>query len=231
MRVIIKPAGAIIVTGMVVSLALLAVGKVRSGAAVAAAPAEVSAAESASAPSSEGAAEDRTVFVNLTSTGGSDWVHWGEHGTKSATRKAGVGRFIGDLETVGGAPKAITSQMRGFSWSNGSPETKGDRSRAGLQIDGAGHGFHLTAPAEVNKTRTLRVYVGGYRAGGVFKAALSDGSAPDRIDSASVAGAGGNFVRLYTIRYKASTPGQKLDVNWTMGGGNGGVSIQAAAIE
>ena len=59
--------------------------------------------------------------------------------------------------------------------------------------------------------RTLRVFVTTNRSVGQLKATLSDGSAPEYSDTVPY---GDAFPGVYTITYKAASPGQTLHVTW-----------------
>jgi hypothetical protein len=78
-------------------------------------------------------------------------------------------------------------------------------------------------------TRTAMIYVGGNASGGKLTAHLSDGSAPDFVDT-SLSGTA-RYDAVYTLSYFASTPGQQLLVTWTKESGTGSVSLQSVALQ
>ena len=96
-------------------------------------------------------------------------------------------------------------------------------SGSGLWLNGVGHGYRFSAPADARE-RTLRVYVSGIEgAGCTLTAHLSDGSAPDYVSPTfdgnlfnAWSAVPGGFVGAYTLRYRAAGPGQTLVVTWTL---------------
>ena len=227
MRVILKPAGAIMVAGTVSLLGIFAFTQMGKGGK---APVDVAVA----APATDIAApptEVRSVFVNMDTVGKHDWVFWKDD--KTFVRKAKVTPLVGPLEVVGGTAHPFASNIRTFSWSDGATIGKGSNAHEGVKVSGKGSGFRFSVPATTDTAHNLRVYIGGFQAGCIFQAKLSDGSEPERIDMAESVGSGGHFVRLYTIRFKAKQPDQKLMVSWicSTGSGNGYVTAQAAAVE
>ena len=80
-------------------------------------------------------------------------------------------------------------------------------------------------------TRTFSVYVGGWRAQGRMVAHLSDGSAPDYVDT-SVTNATGGVTGVYTFTYHAAAAGQTLTITFTQNlAGSGNVTLQAATLQ
>ncbi|MDX1933264.1 MAG: hypothetical protein SFU56_11710 [Capsulimonadales bacterium] len=227
MKVVLKPGGAILMALTLSLLAILAVSRIGTGISP---EIPVETAPPPDTPSSE-PTETRTVFVNLDAVGGRDWVLWRTPG--NPVRKNIARPIIGDLEIVAGQSRPYVTSVRGFSWSGGKPEATGRNVGSGLQVSGVGNGFRFSIPASRDSVRTVRIYVGSFHAGGTFSAKLTDGSEPERIDTAEVIGAGGHTMRLYTVRYRSEKPEGSLQVTWTMGGGNGDgyVTLQAAALE
>lgn len=140
------------------------------------------------------------------------------------TRKTSGGHQIGDLTDVGTGYRDATSGF-GMSakWSDGTPTAKADDSHASLWLNGVGHGYGFTAPADTRE-RVLRVYVGGIEGAGCsLTAPLSDGSAPDYVSKTfdgnlafSWAPVPGGFTGVYTLRYRAASAGQTLRVTWKL---------------
>lgn len=171
-----------------------------------------------------GAADPAPGRADLTAEGTEDWVHWGQGGKGAVNRKANGGNKIGALEDVGtGYRDATVGEGMSVRWSDGSPTARVDDSHAGLWLNGVGHGYRFTAPADTQE-RVLRVYVGGIEGVGCTLAAhLSDGSAPDYISptfdgnlSNAWSPVPGGFGGVYTLRYRAASPSQTLIVTWTL---------------
>ena len=173
--------------------------------------------------------------VDLPTAGAIDWAVWGYAGGGTSTtltpdvRKLG-GKAIGALTNIDPAPSAPLrgiGQFAGpysFSWTNGAPTGSASGVRAGLQHNGGpppsplgadvstlGKGFSFDVPAGT-AFRTLKVYVATNRADGQLTASLSDGSAPDYVNTLPAA----VDIRsgIYTITYAAGSSGQKLHVSW-----------------
>ena len=165
--------------------------------------------------------------VDLTAEGTSDWIQWGlgagGFDKTGVNRKAGQHQ-IGDLTNVG---TGYTDATPGFGmsvrWSDGSPIAAENDTHASLWLNGVGHGYQFSAPADTAE-RVLKVYVGAINgAEGTLTAHLSDGSAPDYVSNTfngnrsfawSPVPAG--FTTVYTLRYHAGSPNQKLIVTWTL---------------
>ena len=110
-------------------------------------------------------------------------------------------------------------------WSDGEPVHALGDTHASLWWNGVGHSYTITAAAGTDE-RVLRVYVGGIEGGrGKLTAHLSDASAPDYI---STTWNGNRAHRLGTRAgrlhgsllpgYQAASPGQLLQVTWTLDG-------------
>ena len=108
---------------------------------------------------------------------------------------------------------SYTNDRRTCTWSDGTPTASGSN-KNGIYITGVGKGFQITAPADLTQ-RTLKVYVGGWISGGTLTASLSDGSAPDYVNS-SFSGTG-QYNAVYTLSYKAASAGKAI--NSKMGAG------------
>ena len=122
--------------------------------------------------------------VNLTTQGRIDWVHWGLYTETSLDRKAGVAPQISDfalLDATNGFAFAYQfgDNANGYSWNDGTPTPAVTNTTTGVWSYGTpliGSGFKITAPADT-ATRTVKVYVGAFKARGQLEAHLSDGSA------------------------------------------------------
>jgi hypothetical protein len=171
-----------------------------------------------------GSGTSATTPTSLTGEGSADWVHWGD---SSLNRKAGVTPQISNYSIVGsGGVQRYSNDPRALSWTDGTPAAIGTNNN-GIYITSLQSGFVLSVPADTS-TRNLTVHVGGWQSGGTLRAHLSDGSAPDFIDSTS--SAGGQYDRNYTLTYTAASAGQTLAVSWVVTSGTGNVTLNGAAL-
>jgi hypothetical protein len=171
-----------------------------------------------------GSGTSATTAVNLTSEATTDWEHWGD----GLNRKANVTAVLPNYTLIGGgSPLAYNNDLRPISWTDGAPAASSSNNLTGLYIAGAGHGFSLAAPADTT-IRTLVVHVGGWNSAGKLTAHLSDGSAPDFVDTTTLAS--GQFDRNYSLTYNAGAAGQTLTITWTMVAGTGNVTLNALAL-
>jgi hypothetical protein len=96
-----------------------------------------------------------------------------------------------------------------------------------------GNGYEINIPAD-RTVRTLKLYVGVWFTQGKLQATLSDGSAPDFIDT-SLNKNNDRASGLYTITYKAASAGQTLKVRFTIltqyFSPNGNVAWEAATLQ
>jgi hypothetical protein len=170
-----------------------------------------------------GAGTSVATTSNLTAEGPTDWVHWGD---SSLNRKAGVTPQISNYSIVGsGGVQSYNNDPRALTWTDGTPAATGTNNN-GNYINSPGNGFSFTAPAGTT-THTLIVHVGGWYSGGKLTAHLSDGSAPDFVDSTALVNA--PYDRNYTLTYTANSA-TSLQVSWVMSTGAGNVTISAAAL-
>src|SRR5579871_5989459 len=140
-----------------------------------------------------GSVTSATTAANLTVEGPTDWVHWGD---SSLTRKAGVAAQISTYMVVGGGSVlTYANDPRPLNWADGTPTVSSTNNLKGIYINGTGHGFSITAPADTT-TRTLIVHVGGWNSGGTLTVHLSNGSAADYMNTTSTAS--GQYDRNYT---------------------------------
>ena len=163
--------------------------------------------------------------ANLTTSGISDWAKW-----PSYIHKATGGSQISNFTKIG-APSVLTynNDRRPISWTDGTPSPTGTNDTNGVYIAGIGNGFQISVPADT-KPRALLVYVGGWVSGGRLVAHLSDGSAPDFINT-SISSTTGQYDAVYTLTYHAASAGQRLVVQWIQASGAGNVTLQGAALQ
>jgi hypothetical protein len=187
--------------------------------------------------------------VDLTVLGKSDWVHWGLYTSSSINRKGNVPSQLSDFTTFGADPGAVVpayqyaDNFNGYTWEDGSPVVSVTDTTTGVYciqdypwiplFPPTGFGFRFTAPADTT-WRTLQVFVGAYAAVGKLQATLSDGG-PSYTDTSLTNIANGPGV-VYTLNYKADSPGQTLTIDWTLAARAGtdtdkaNVTLQAAAL-
>ncbi|WP_165864231.1 polymorphic toxin-type HINT domain-containing protein [Capsulimonas corticalis] len=166
--------------------------------------------------------------VDLTALGTSDWAHWPGYDHK-ATGGGKISNYTlvggGSLNTAGGAATTAT-------WSDGAPTSSDSGNSGDIWTFNTGAGFNITAPADTT-TRTLTVYLGGWKSTGSFTAHLSDGSAVDYTD-ASFTNQTGVYYCAYTLNYHAASANQTLSVTWSVQEGfdspYANVAIQAATL-
>jgi len=172
----------------------------------------------------DGSADPAPGAVELSREGTLDWAAWGLGGKNVCNRNAGGPNDISDMRFVGSGYYDTTPGCpMAASWTNGAPTTTTSGSHSGLWLNGVGHGYCFDVPAD-STLRILRVYVAGLEgAGCTLVAHLSDSSAPDYVSStfdgnlAQVwAPVPDGFAGMYTIRYRAATPDQKLTVTWKL---------------
>lgn len=159
-----------------------------------------------------GRINNTTGDVNLTSEGTLDWAHWGQTTASTFDHKSPVVSLISDVTPISGSTKV---QMGGspttFTWSDGTPNATVNASGNELGTFAFGHGFTFTVPADTTQ-RALRVYVGVNNVRGQLTARLSDGSAPDYVDTSLFNATAADGV--YTLAYSAASAGQTLLVSW-----------------
>ena len=166
---------------------------------------------------------------NLTDQGTLDWAHWGLATAASFDHKAGVPPQISNYTVIGPATVFRFGANRlTFSWTDGTPTSSAINTDSGVYVSGLGRGFQIEAPADAT-SRTLRVYVGLWKSQAKMAAHLSDGSAPDYVDT-SLVNADGTAVAIYTFTYRAASSGQKLTVTYTQNSSTGNVTMEAATL-
>ena len=119
-----------------------------------------------------------------------------------------------------------SNDLRALTWTDGAP-TPSATNNNGLYIQYTGNGFAFTAPADTS-LRNLTVHVGAWLAGATLTAHLSDGSAPDFVDTTPQAT--GQYDRNYTLTYQAASAGQALNISWVLTSGGGNVTLNGAAL-
>jgi CSLREA domain-containing protein len=173
--------------------------------------------------------------VDLTAIGTSDWALWGYNSpstdlpasalTPNETKATG-GRKISDLTIVNGDGTAVRGFGSfadnlvpfNFDWTDGAPDAAVSGGHAGITAPKIGQALSFTVPADVTPQK-LTIWTSAHFADGTLDAHLSDGSAPDFIQTFhAVAGSGpnsgDNAPATYTLQYHSASAGQQLTVTW-----------------
>lgn len=174
------------------------------------------------------------LTVDLTSEGSSDWAHWGLLNPSNFNHRATGGSQISNVTRLGtNAVFQYFDAATAVTWSDGSPVGSVVNTNVGIYVGGVTNGFQITAPADPT-SRTLRVYCGLYGAQGSFQAWLSDFSGRAFTDT-SLSNVYGNSAVVYTITYRAASPGQQLIVRYVAENlfdyDYGNVTLQAATLQ
>jgi hypothetical protein len=178
--------------------------------------------------------------VDLTRLGSSDWAHWGFSSATDLDQKATGNTQITlfrpnpypyTFVQYGTNPTAYFWQD-GFNGSGRHPKAMGNGTPTGINVPGGF--FDIEAPADTT-VRVLRVYVGAFKAAGQISVSLDREPElpPYKDQQFSDDGSGSGSDWVYTITYAASTPGQKVLVQWSAVGAyvGGNVTLQSAALE
>src|ERR1044071_9326382 len=171
--------------------------------------------------------------VDLDAEGTLDWAHWGLSTSTSFDHKADSQVNISDLTRIGGGDlKQLRDNLTAFSWTGAPPTAPATATPPGVFVYGQGNGFRITAPAD-GQTRTLKIYVGLYGAGGRLEDYVRHFSAPAYAD-ASLQSVFGNDYAVYSFQYSAAVPAAALVVEYTAGilfdDVFGNVTLQAATL-
>lgn len=181
-----------------------------------------------------GTMNENTAATNLTVNGTADWAHWGLNSSVDAfNRKAGVQQLISNysslLET---SPSAtLASGDRSYNWTGGTPTASASNVRTGLFTKELNNGFELTVPA-TSTQRTLRLYVGAFRATGTLSVALSDDSAVDYV--ASIDNQSDESKKTVTIKFASAVEGSLLHISYKLtqqAQSNGNITLEAATLD
>jgi|GEM_PF-2450653 len=160
--------------------------------------------------------------VNLSTEGTTDWASF-----FNFDHKANGGTKISNLTVLGGSP-GVYSDPRAMSWTAGTPTATANNSVNGYYVDGLNNGWSFTVPAGTTSS-TLRVYVASNFATGTLTTRLSDGSAPDY--SGAFVSNSGFSTGVFTVNFRAASPGQTLTVFYKMTAGMANVGIKAATLQ
>ncbi|MCX7709740.1 MAG: stalk domain-containing protein [Clostridia bacterium] len=180
-----------------------------------------------------GSAAAPAYSVNLSNEGTKDWAHWGFDGESKFNHKNGVTQQIGNYSRIGsGSVNWFADNPVLFSWTGGTPNDTVSNSGTGIYVTREGNGFQLTVPADTTQ-KTLRLYLGAWKAKGKVTATLSDGSATEYnsyIDSSS-----GTTCKVISINFKAASSSQTLTVKYVIDqaydSSYGNITLQAATLQ
>jgi hypothetical protein len=167
-------------------------------------------------------AQATTTPINLTTEGSADWSHWGFANAMSYDHKNVGTTLIGNVTLVGASqPQQNAGEPVGFSWTDGTPTPTATNTTTAVYVQGNGNGFSLSVSADASTIHTLRLYAGGQKSTCTITATLSDNSAP--MYRQAVQGTGmGPFMVEATLVYRAASPGQHLNVSWSVTSTGGG---------
>ncbi len=152
--------------------------------------------------------------VNLSKQGTLDWAHWGLQNSNSFAHKQGATQRISTFTHIGHAPvRRFNNSPTKYSWTNGKPQANVLNTTTGVWAYGVHNGFQISVPADTT-SRTLKLYVGVWKARGVLKATISGSKVAYNNSALENISATSNGV--YTLTYAAATAGQKLIVTFTV---------------
>jgi len=174
--------------------------------------------------------------VDLTADGNADWAHWGYSSASDFDDKMGGGGQISNFLQVGvNAPTQYADGLIAYHWSDGN-KGGGRHDKTGPTGTTTGiyvltGGLKITAPADTT-VRRLKVYVGQLNAQGQLDASLTDNSAP-AVSDHSYTSTNGNAVNVcYILTYAASSPGQLINVSFTVVNNSlGNITLQSASLQ
>ena len=166
--------------------------------------------------------------TNLTAEGTGDWAHFGLLNANSVNRKNGVPATTIQASANTGLHQ-YTSYTPGFTWTDGTPTATATDTHTGSYVNGVGHGFTLTLPADGTQ-RTAHFYLNNYNSVAAFGASLQDGSAPSVSEMVTTGPSDVDF--RYTVTWRAATS-TTLQVTWAIStdSGMGSVDLLAVTLE
>ncbi len=168
--------------------------------------------------------------VSLTKQGTLDWAHWGLKSAKSFSHKKGAKQQI-SAAPIGHAPvRRFDNSPTKYSWIDGTPHTSIHDTTTGVWTYGVHNGFKITVPADTT-ARTLKLYVGVWKAQGMFTATVSGSNSTFKDTALKNISATSNG--FYVLTYKAASAGQNLTVSFTVLNSYdamGNVTLQSATL-
>ncbi|HET9180671.1 MAG TPA: IPT/TIG domain-containing protein [Candidatus Angelobacter sp.] len=168
--------------------------------------------------------------VTLTSPLALDWEHWGTSNDEPLVRMAGVAPLISDLSVIGsGSPVLFDDGEVEYLWTDGDVLTTAERTMTGVAITGTGSGFHLSVPADTIP-RTFLLYTGAANAQAQLTASISDNSSAPYVDTSLNAGLGNDLNGTYKVDFRATQPGQTLNIDYVLLTDNGNGTDQIGKV-
>jgi hypothetical protein len=169
--------------------------------------------------------------VDLSREGTFDWIHWGTRVPTDIDRKKEAALLLPSFVAIGTQPvNGYSNNLVGYSWSDGAPTPAIQDSKSAVTVMGKENGFSLSVPA-ASESRVLRIYLGVWQARARLEAKLSGSPTPSHADTVENAQSTTNLV--FTFRFRAGTPHEKLLVKWTVEqaySAQGNVTFQAATL-
>ena len=170
---------------------------------------------------------DAPLQVDLTLPQTLDWIHWGRISETLPDRKNGVAPLISDYTLINGTQAQVFPENIAFSWTDGNHPPVVSETFADVETYDPGSGFQVTVPADTT-VKTLNLYAEVFSGQGILHASVSDGSAADITDQSVTDSDIGS--KVYSIDFRAASPGQTLTVTFTGAPTAGGVGLQAATL-
>lgn len=170
--------------------------------------------------------------VTLSGSDITDWVHWGYCNASGYNRKSGITQQISNFSAVGSGTIAwMADNPVSYSWAGGTPVASVSSVTSAPCISGIGNGFQISVPADTTQ-KTLKLYVGAWKAKGKIEATLSDGSAAY---TAYVESPDGVTAKVLTLDFKAISAGHTLTIKYTLDSNYqnnyGNITLQAATLK
>jgi hypothetical protein len=182
------------------------------------------------------AAVPSAAAVDLTADANADWAHWGYSSASDFDDKAGGGGQISNFQQVGvNVPTQYGDGLISYHWTDGNngngrhQKTTATGTTTGVYV--LTGGLKISAPADTT-VRRLKVYVGQLNAQGQLDVSLSDNSAPSVSDHSYTSMNGNPINVCYILTYAASSPGQLINVSWTVVNNSvGNITLQSASLQ
>jgi hypothetical protein len=166
-------------------------------------------------------------FVDLTAEGTLDWVHWGFRNAQTVDRKQGGSGAIHDDGSIGVRTQDF-AHPQFMTWHDGTPTLDVFNTPSGVFTCGPGTGFLLHVDAGPT-IRTLKLYVGVFKAAGRLEAELSTGG----LSATATLGDQLGKTAVFTIAFRTAKPAT-LRLRWTASQvfdpGCGNVNVQAVTL-
>ena len=149
-----------------------------------------------------GSVDSPPANIDLDREGLRDWAHWGLDTASCFNRKAGITEQIGSLTLLGRrAPGRFTDARVDYSWFEGRPTSRVTWTTTGIYFKNIGNGYQIRVPASTSN-KTLKIYLGGYKAKGRFEAFLTDDSVAPYV--VYIDNPNGIIDRVITLNFAAS---------------------------